>query len=370
MAVSSGVSDPDRRRRGWTRVGRSSRVETRGRTGLWVIVCLALLALWPLGFSSYNTFVMAVALAFGLLAMSLDLQWGYAGLINFGPAAYFGVGGYAYALATTKTHALGSAYVALVIAMVVGALLALITGYPAFRARVLPMYYALITLATALLLGEYATIADAVGGSNGIDGLPPLDFSIPGLFHWTALSQVGSFYVALAFVALVFAVVLWIVSQPFGRVIRAIRDDEVKCETLGYNTMRYKLILTGIAGAVGGLAGGLYVGINGSVDPSIFGAAISIQTFVWVAVGGQGTLWGPLAATIILQLGENELSAISVDLYLIIIAAIFVIAVLVLPQGIAGGLTQLGRGVAARHRLLPWRRGSHSRSVEHTASIE
>ncbi len=323
---------------------------TRMRAGLWVIAALLVMVFYPAVASSYGVFLMASAMTYGLLAMSLDLQWGYAGLINFGPAAYFGLGAYGYALLSNDVSGFGSAWAAVPAAVVITAAFAVLISYPAFRGRALPLYYALLTLAVALLLGEYATIADGLtGGSDGLVGIPPLNLSIDGLFTFTALSYSQAFYVVLATTAIGFALLLWVVSGPFGRAVRAIRADEDKCESLGYSAPRYKLIMAALGGAIGGLAGALYAGVNGQVDPSVFSVTLGLQAFVWVAIGGQGTLWGPLLAAVGLQLAESYFSSITTDLYLIIIAAIFVVAVIVLPDGVAGWLRRVMRRPVATH---------------------
>ena len=342
------------RMRGGGRRGAAAAPVTRGRAGLWVIAALALMASYPQVASSFGVFLMASAMTYGLLAMSLDLQWGYAGLINFGPAAYFGLGAYGYGLLSSNVSGFGSAWAAVPAAVVITAAFAVLISYPAFRSRALPLYYALLTLAVALLLGEYATIADSLtGGSDGLVGIPPIDLSIDGLFTFTALSDIQAFYVVLASTTVVFALLLWVVSGPFGRAVRAIRADEDKCESLGYSAPRYKLTMAALGGAMGGLAGALYAGVNGQLDPSVFGVTLGLQAFVWVAIGGQGTLWGPLLAAVLLQLAESYFSSITADLYLIIIAAIFVVTVIVLPEGVAGGLRRLVKRTMATegHRV-------------------
>lgn len=317
---------------------------TGGRPVVWVIAAAVAMAFYPEVASSFGVFVMAIAICYGLLAMSLDLQWGYAGLINFGPAAYFGIGAYGYALLTSEVSGFGSAWAAVPAAVLITAAFAVVISFPAFRGRALPLYYALLTLAVALLLGQYATIADSLtGGSDGLVGIAPLDLSIGGLFTFAAVDPAQAYYVVLAVTAVVFAVLLWIVSGSFGRAVRAIRADEAKCESLGYSAPRYKLIMAALGGAVGGLSGALYAGVNGQLDPSVFGVTLGLQVFVWVAIGGQGTLWGPLLAAVLLQLAESYFSSITTDLYLIIVAAIFVVAVIALPDGVAGGLRRLLR---------------------------
>jgi branched-chain amino acid transport system permease protein len=335
--------------------GKSSSLRPDGRLGRlrsprllpWALAA-AFLILYPTFASAFAVIVLSIALIFGLMAMSLDIQWGYAGLINFGAAAWFGLGAYAYALLTMDVPAFGSAFLSLPAAMALGAALALLIGYPAFRARTLPLYYALLTLATALLLERYATIAtDLTGGSNGIPGVPALNFSLGSVFSWQPATPFDNYVVVVGFVVAAYLLSQRFVSSPFGRAVRAIREDELRCETLGYPVLRYKLTAAAAGGALAALAGALYAAVNGTVDPGLLGVALSIQAFIWVAVGGQGTLWGPLAAAVALQLLENWLSGLTTDLYLIIIAIAFIVAVIVLPQGIAGALRDLIRALGS-----------------------
>ena len=129
---------------------------------------------------------------------------------------------------------------------------------------------------------------------------------------------------------------LWLTGSRFGRVLVAIRDDEEKVATLGYSVAGAKLVVAAIAGALGALAGALYAPLIGTAHPSLFGIAFSVQAYVWVAVGGQGTLIGPIFATLVLKLLENRLRGVSSDGYVMILAAVFILVVIFLPKGIAG----------------------------------
>lgn len=325
-------------------LGRRSAVV--GRSGkLWQLalglaILAALVVVGPmLGY--YNVFLLTTALIYSQLAMTLDLQWGYGGLINFGAAAPFGVGAYVYALLAQRGGLFSSAYLALAAAMAACVLFALVIGFPAFRARTLPLYYALLTLAAALLLSEYVTIVKFTNGSNGINGVPPLDLSLPPLFHFQPAIGLQSYDVTLGITAALFLVSWWLTRSPFGRAMRAMREDDRRCEALGYPILRYKLILSSFAFALAGLAGGLFAAMNGSIDPSLLGVALSLQAFIWVALGGQGTLWGPMVAAIAITLVQNYLSSLSANLYLVILSLAFVLGVLVLPGGLAGLLRSI-----------------------------
>jgi ABC-type branched-subunit amino acid transport system permease subunit len=246
--------------------------------------------------------------------------------------------------------------VAFVLAIVLGVALAVIVAWPAFKTRTLQIYYALITLAVSLILQRWTSVSyDLTGGSNGIVGIPLPDFSLPGL-DLTLTSTDQFFPLAAGTVVVAYLGLLWLTRSRFGRLLKGIRDDEEKVATLGYNVATTKLIVAAIAGGLGAVAGALYAPLAGTAHPSLFGVALSVQAFVWVAVGGQGTLIGPLVATLVLKLLENQLRGVSADGYVIILAAVFMLVVVFLPRGIAGLFTAespLVRGWFRRYAVPP-----------------
>jgi ABC-type branched-subunit amino acid transport system permease subunit len=322
------------------------------------LLLAALLLVYGRVAGSFDLFLISSALVLSLLALSVDLQWGYAGILNLGPAAYLGLGAYTYALTLRRVHIGSPTYVAFALAILLGLVLAVIVAWPAFKARTLQIYYALITLAVSLILQRWASVSyDLTGGSNGLVGIPLPDFSLPGIdLKLTSPDQF--FPLAAGTVIVAYLGLLWLTRSRFGRLLKGIRDDEEKVATLGYNVASTKLIVAAIAGGLGALAGALYAPLAGTAHPSLFGVALSVQAFVWVAVGGQGTLIGPLLATIVLKLLENRLRGVSADGYVIILAAVFMLVVVFLPRGIAGLFaveSPLVRGWAGRcaAALLP-----------------
>jgi ABC-type branched-subunit amino acid transport system permease subunit len=305
---------------------------------------------------SFGLFIVSSALVLSLLALGVDLQWGYTGILNLGPAAYLGLGAYVYALVRRKVSVGSPTYLAFALALLCGVVLAVIVAYPAFKTRTLPVYYALITLAVSLILQRWTSVSyDLTGGSNGLIAIPLPDFSLPGID--LALTNPDQFFpLASAAVIAAYLGCLWLTRSRFGRVLVAIREDEDKVATLGYDVGAAKLIVAAIAGALGALAGALYAPLVGTAHPSLFGIALSIQAYVWVAVGGQGTLLGPILAGIALKLLENRLRGVSADGYVMILAAVFMLVVIFLPRGIAGLLGAdwtAPREIAARLRGAP-----------------
>jgi urea ABC transporter permease protein UrtC len=241
---------------------------------------------------------------------------------------------------------------------VLGIALAVAVAFPAFRARTLPIYYALVTLAVSLILQRWTAVSyDLTGGSNGITGVPLPDFSLPG-FDLKMTSSDQFFPLTAGVVIAAYLGCLWLTRSRFGRVLVAIRDDEEKVATLGYSVAGAKLVVAAIAGALGALAGALYAPLIGTAHPSLFGIAFSVQAYVWVAVGGQGTLIGPIVATLVLKLLENRLRSVSADGYVMILAAVFILVVIFLPKGIAGLVenvtkVNLARPTRNRHATRP-----------------
>jgi ABC-type branched-subunit amino acid transport system permease subunit len=302
----------------------------------WAVLLLVGLAQYGRFSDPFGLFIVSSALVLSLLALSIDLQWGYAGILNLGPAAYLGLGAYTYALVQRNVTVGSPTWLAFGLAILLGVVLAVVVAYPAFKARTLPVYYALITLAVALILQRWTAVSyNLTGGSNGITGIRLPDFSLPGFdLRMTTADQF--FPLAAGVAIVVYLALLWLTRSRFGRIMAAIRDDEEKAATLGYDVSGVKLIVAAIAGGIGALAGALYAPLIGTAHPSMFGIAFTIQAFVWVAVGGQGTLIGPLLAAIALKLLENQLRGISADGYVMVMAALFMLAVIFLPQGIAG----------------------------------
>jgi urea ABC transporter permease protein UrtC len=323
----------------------------------WAVLLAAGLIVYGGLADPFGLFIVSSALVLGLLALSVDLQWGYTGILNLGPAAWLGLGAYTYALTRREVDGAGATYLAFALAVLLGVLLAVVVAFPAFRARTLPIYFALITLAVSLILQRWTAVSyDLTGGSNGIIAIPLPDFSLPGVD--LALTSPEQFYPLAAGVVLAaYLGCLWLTRSRFGRVLTAIRDDEEKAATLGYNVAAVKLTVAAIAGALGALAGALYAPLAGTAHPSLFGVALSIQAYVWVAVGGQGTLIGPILAGIALKLLENRLRGVSADGYVMVLAAIFILVVIFLPRGIAGlidrATTAVGDRLGSVRKRLP-----------------
>ena len=318
---------------------------------VWAVAVLALAAL-PLLLSLFQVVQLTVFMIFCLLALSLDLIWGFGGILSFGQAAFFGVGGYAYGVAGINS---GSTALALVAAVGAAALLGALLGYFTFYGRVGAMYFAVITLTVTLILHQvmgstadprYAIGAARLGGYNGMTNIPSLALEWPGRPS-IVLEPVPLFYAVGAALLLTVALCRSLVRSPFGRVLIAVREDERRTELLGYDIRWRKLVTFVISGGIAGLAGGLFAGWGNFINPQVFSLSQSALVVIWVMVGGRGTLYGAVAGTLVVQFLTNYLGAASVTYTTVLLGVALVLIVLLFPRGLVPSL-----GLAAR-RLVP-----------------
>jgi branched-chain amino acid transport system permease protein len=266
-------------------------------------------------------------LVFALLAASLDLLVGITGLPSLGHGAYFGAG--AYAAGWVAIHVTRSAPVTLGAAVAVSALIALVAGSVAVRAR--HVFFLMLTLAIGEIVEQLAQSWRGVtGGSDGLYGIPTMQ--VAGI----ALADPASraWYVLGVFVAGI-AVLRSIVGSPFGAALRGIRDNEARMRALGYRTYLYKLAAFVIAGAIAGVAGGLFAGQQRLVTPADLGFATSGAVLIAVIIGGEATAWGPcLGAAIVVTLRDVLGPSLGGHSSLVL-GAVLVAVVFLLPGGLA-----------------------------------
>lgn len=312
-----------------------------------VIVVLLVLP-WLL--NSFRVSLLTEVLIFGLLAASLDLLVGYTGLASLGHATYFGVGGYATALVARDLT--DNALAGLVVAVVVSVIVAVVTGWLAVRTR--GVYFLMLTLAFAQLLFSLAVTWEPVtGGSNGLS-VPTS--TLPGL----RLTGVTLYYYTLVVTGLAYVALRAVTRSPFGHSLVAIRENEARARSVGYSTFGYKLAAYTLAGAFGGLAGGLFTQFNRFIAPSNVAFEISALVLIMVIVGGRGTLYGPVIGAGVLLLVREELSA-RFEHFELALGLIFVAFVYFLPRGLAG---------LARRRDGPPPRVARPDAVPATAGAE
>ncbi len=323
-----------------------------GFNNTFAMLTLIFLVIFPSFASEFRVELMGKFIVFILFAFSLNLIWGYTGLLSLGHAVFFGLGGYLLALSYSLQDGvpafmarfdikeipmfmklLQSIPAALFLGMLIPAVLAGLIGFFVFKSRVSGVYFSIITLALAKLFEMLVINLQAyTGGFNGLMGLPR--FPIKG----APLSLTSYYYLVLAVAVLAFFFTRWLTHSHFGKVIKSIREDESRIRFLSYNPANYKIFVFTASGFLAGLAGMLYVPMNGFISPQDTGIAMSTSLIIWLAIGGRGTLMGPVFGVLIVNWMSNLLSEQYPTLWQLFLGGAMVLIVLFLPNGIYGTL--------------------------------
>lgn len=298
------------------------------------ILLLPVAVAFPFIVGDFFTGLLIQALIFGIFAISVDILWGYAGILSFGQAVFFGLGAY-IAAKIMMAYPGGSAdYFALLLATIGPGMIALVIAGILFYRGIKKDYFTIITLTLGIIAGQIAnTWSSVTGGYNGLVGVPSISIGVP--FMWSVpLSGILYYFAVLSLTIGVFMFTRRTVNSPFGRALMAINRNEQKARALGYNVKKHKTLAFALAGAIGGFAGALYAGFFSFVDPSLLGFALSTQVLIWVLVGGRETLIGPVLGTVFLKFFESTVSGIFAFTWVLFVGFLLVIAVLALPKGL------------------------------------
>jgi branched-chain amino acid transport system permease protein len=296
---------------------------------------------------------LTVFAAMCILALSLGVVWGYGGILCFGQSAFFGLGAYAYAVTAIN---LEESTVAALLAVAVPAAFAALLGYFMFYGRLSDVYLGVITLSVTLIFFNLvnSTAGDAyrigkarLNGFNGMPSLPTLN--VPG-DPGRLLDPPETFYVVMALLVIVYLGLHALLASHFGRVVVAIRENETRCELLGYDVRLHKLLVFTIGGGIAGLAGCLFANWGAFVSPNVFSLGMTSQIIIWVIVGGLGTLAGPIVGCVLMQYLATALGTQQLANTNLIFGAIFVAFVLLVPRGIVPSLARLRVPVLGRPR--------------------
>ncbi len=300
-------------------------------------------------------------LCYALLALSVDVIWGYCGILSLGHGAFFALGGYGMGMYLMRQigsrgvygdpllpdfmvflnwtelpwfwHGFDQFWFAILMAMFVPGLLAFVFGYLAFRSRVTGVYLSIMTqaLTYALMLAFFRNEM-GFGGNNGMTDFKDIlgfnlqaDSTRVSLFVITAVTLLGAYFLSK-----------WLLSSKFGRVIVAVRDSEDRSRFIGYRTERYKVWLFVYSAILAGIAGALYVPQVGIINPGEFAPLNSIELVVWVAVGGRGTLYGAIAGAILVNFAKTRFTGIFPEAWLFALGGLFVFVTIFLPKGVVG----------------------------------
>lgn len=329
-------------------------------TRLLPVFCLALVTLVllfgaPALLSPFRLNLLGKFLCYAIVALGLDLLWGYAGMLSLGQGVFFGLGGYSMGMYLKLDAAHGklpdfmswsglnhlpvywypfaNPGFALGVAILLPALLAGLLGYLLTRSGISGVYFAIITqalafIASTLVVGQQPF----TGGTNGLT-----DFStLLGANLREASVQIHLYQATVMVLLLALALTYLGTRTRFGRLLVAMRDDEQRLRFLGFSPTALRAKVFALSAALAGLAGALFVPQVGIVNPDSFGIIISIQMVIWVAVGGRGTLWGPVAGAILVNAAQSAISESFPSVWQYFIAALFVATVLFFPRGLAG----------------------------------
>ncbi|MBX2854345.1 MAG: urea ABC transporter permease subunit UrtC [Rhodobacteraceae bacterium] len=329
-----------------------------------------------IGPSPYFLNLIGQVAAFGMLAISLDLIWGYAGVLSLGHGLYFAIGGYLIAMHMVKVSYLLTStppdfmlfmgwdelpgYYAglewfpytLLLIITISALVAFIFGFISFRSRVSGVYFAIISQAlvyVAMLL--FFRNDTGFGGNNGMTGFTEI-LGQPLGERATIAGLTGA---SLLAAAMALAVASRVVRSRYGHMLMAIRDDEPRLRFLGYETLWLKLGVWTLSAVIAAIAGMLYVPQVGIVNPRVLSPELSIEIAVWVAIGGRGTLVGAFLGAVLITTAKFILTAIAPDLWPFILSLLVLVVVVALPNGLFGSgetlrtrISQLATRRAAR----------------------
>ena len=311
--------------------------------------------------STFTMTLLGKYLCYGLLAISVDLIWGYLGILSLGQGAFFALGGYAMGMYLMRQigsrgvygnpllpdfmvflnwqhlpwfwHGFQWFWFAMLMVVLVPGLLAVVFGWFAFRSRVTGVYLSIMTqaLTYALLLAFYRNEM-GFGGNNGLT-----DFKdILGFSLQTDATRAGLFIASGLALGFGYLSCLYITRSRLGKLCTAIRDQEDRVRFIGYRVENIKLWIFTFAAILAGIAGALYVPQVGIINPNEFSPLASIEMVVWVAVGGRATLYGAVVGALLVNYAKSYLTVAMPDAWLFALGALFVLVTLLLPRGITG----------------------------------
>jgi urea transport system permease protein len=310
--------------------------------------------------STYAITLVGKIMCYALVAVAMDLIWGYAGILSLGHGVFFALGGYAFGMYLMRQIGTDGSYHstlpdfmvfldwkalpwywsgsdsflwALFLVLAVPALLAALFGFFAFRSRIKGVYFSIITQAltyAAMLL--FFRNETGFGGNNGFTDFRRI------LGYDITSPEMRSILFALSSLMLMLTLLLgrWLMTSKFGRVLTAIRDAESRVMFMGYNPLHYKLFIWTLSAMLCAVAGALYVPQVGIINPSEMSTANSIEIAIWTAVGGRATLIGPVIGAALVNLSKSYFTVAFPDYWLFFIGALFVMVTLWLPDGMVG----------------------------------
>lgn len=332
--------------------------------GIVLAIALILVLVAPVLLSAFRLNLLGRFLALAIVALGIDLIWGFTGMLSLGHGVFFTLGGYALAMhlklqfppnSSTQMPEFMSLYggtelpwfwqpffsfpVSAIAVIVIPAIAAAVLGYLIFRNRIRGVYFSILTQATTIIFFNFFNGQQKLfNGTNGLTDFKTL-FGVPVN---TPGSQRAFYIVTILFLIASYALCRWLTSGRFGRLLVAIRDDESRVRFSGYNPTGYKVLIFAISAALAGIAGALYTLQTGIVSPNSMNIAFSIEMVIWVAVGGRATLVGAILGALVVNYAKSFLSEEFPESWLFFQGGLFLLVVLFLPSGVVGWLRTEG----------------------------
>ena len=298
---------------------------------------------------------LSVVFVLALLALSMSFLWGYVGILSFGQTAFFGLGGYVYAVAAMNS---GDTTLPFLLGIVIPLAFAALLGVFMVYGKISDIYFSVMTLVITLILNKAmrATSGDQyvignvrLNGQNGIPGVPPLQ--VPWDSSVTLFID-HVYYLSVVLVVLVYVGLRLLLTTSFGRILVGIRENERRIELLGYDARRYKFAAFALSGGIAGLSGTMFAIWGNFVAPEMFGLGQAAEVIIWVIVGGKSTLIGPIVGTGVIQYLTSWLGTQGVGQVTLVLGAILIVFVLAFKDGL---VPTLGAAIA---RVFAGRRES------------
>lgn len=321
---------------------------------------ILLLVVAPLTLSDFRLNLLGKFLAYAIVALGIDLIWGYTGILSLGHGVYFGLGAYSMAMYLKLEASHGKltdfmswsgltelpffwkpfahAWFAMGMVIILPVTLALIIGFLTFRNRIRGVYFSILSQALAIIFVTlFIGQQPYTGGTNGLTDYK----TIFGISLASSTTQFYLYIITALILGIVYLFCRWLTRARFGRVLMAIRDGENRVRFTGYDPAVYKLVAYAISAALAGTAGALFVMQVGIISPAMMGIVPSIEMAIWVAVGGRGTLAGAVIGTLVVNAAKSSFSETFPDAWLYFIGFLFVGVVLLFPDGIVGVIKKL-----------------------------
>ncbi len=332
--------------------------------GVVVAIALLLILIMPVILSEFRLNLLGRYLALAIVALGIDLIWGYTGMLSLGHGVFFALGGYALGMhlklqipsdASSQLpdfmglygvtelpwfwqpfHSFGFSVLAV---LLLPTLLAALLGYLVFRNRIKGVYFSILTQAATIVFFNFFNGQQKL--FNGTNGL--IDFkTLLGADVGNNKTQVVFYILTVIFLVAAYALCRWLTTGRLGRLLIALRDDESRIRFSGYNPTEFKVLVFAVSAGLAGIAGALYTLQSQSISPRAMDIAFSIEMVIWVAVGGRATLIGAILGALLVNYGKSLLSEQFPEIWLFFQGALFLIVVTVLPDGIVGWMRSQG----------------------------